>query len=231
MVTHVSFDADDTLWEFDRVMRAAMQDVLRHLREAHPDLPAAQALTVDEVVAVRQRIGGQAGESPLSLRELRELAFTATLEELGRPDQAFASRLCDVFFDGRSALVEPYDDVMPVLDELAERYVLGVVSNGNADLDRGSLRGRFSFRVHAHAHGVAKPDPGLFEVVFAETGCSPGELVHVGDDLALDVAGAQAAGVYAVWLNRHDLPNPTAVRPDAEIHSLAELPALLEELA
>jgi HAD superfamily hydrolase (TIGR01509 family) len=230
VITHVSFDADDTLWEFERVMRASLEHVLHDLRAAHPDVPAVQRMTIEDLIAVRARFDAPDGPPASSLQELRRLAFVATLQELGRPDEELAARLTQRFMDGRSELIEPYDDVVPLLEQLAGRYVLGVVSNGNADLERCALRGRFAFRVHAHEHGVAKPDPALFEVVFAETGCRPDQLVHVGDDLALDVAGAQAAGVHAVWLNRVGLPNAGPVRPDAEIRTLAELPGLLERL-
>jgi hypothetical protein len=42
-----------------------------------------------------------------------------------------------------------------------------------------------------------------------------------------DVKGAQAVGIRAIWMNRHQLPNKTNVQPFAEITSLAELPEVL----
>ncbi|HOS95070.1 MAG TPA: hypothetical protein PLQ54_17275 [Armatimonadota bacterium] len=69
-----------------------------------------------------------------------------------------------------------------------------------------------------------------------------GELVHrtdgvddpmraeamVGNSPESDVAGAQAVGRVAVWLNREGLPRERGPEPDAEIRSLKELPRLLE---
>jgi FMN phosphatase YigB (HAD superfamily) len=63
---------------------------------------------------------------------------------------------------------------------------------------------------------------------------------HVGDSLASDVAGARMAGLGAgVWLNRNDAGRPARqdadpatsadARPDYEITSLSELPALLAD--
>jgi putative hydrolase of the HAD superfamily len=54
--------------------------------------------------------------------------------------------------------------------------------------------------------------------------------VHVGDSLEHDVAGAQAAGWKAVWLNRDGVPNGTGLRPDAEIASLHELDTVVDAL-
>ena len=51
------------------------------------------------------------------------------------------------------------------------------------------------------------------------------EAVYVGDDLLLDVQGAQRAGLRAVWMNRVGKRNeiPHLVEPDAEVTSLDEL--------
>jgi putative hydrolase of the HAD superfamily len=54
--------------------------------------------------------------------------------------------------------------------------------------------------------------------------------VHVGDGLDTDIAGAQAAGMKAVWINRAGIPLPEGYSPDAELASLAGLDALVTEL-
>ena len=51
--------------------------------------------------------------------------------------------------------------------------------------------------IDSHVVGVAKPDPRIFEVALARAGAGirPSEVVHVGDMLSTDVAGARAAGI------------------------------------
>lgn len=61
-------------------------------------------------------------------------------------------------------------------------------------------------------------------------GVEPSSIVHVGDSVEHDVAGAQAAGLRAIWLNRRGLPRPAGPVPDGEISSLADLPAAIEKL-
>jgi FMN phosphatase YigB (HAD superfamily) len=53
--------------------------------------------------------------------------------------------------------------------------------------------------------------------------------VHVGDSVLSDVEGAHAAGLVAVWLDRHGdaWPPPPGVH---RITSLTELPDLLTEI-
>ena len=47
---------------------------------------------------------------------------------------------------------------------------------------------------------------------------------HVGDNLTTDIAGAHAAGIAGVWLNRERRRRaPSDPRPDLEISSLDDL--------
>jgi FMN phosphatase YigB (HAD superfamily) len=54
--------------------------------------------------------------------------------------------------------------------------------------------------------------------------------VHIGDHPTDDIAGAQRAGLRAIWYNPQGKPWDADHRPDAEIASLAELPMLLRTL-
>ncbi len=73
--------------------------------------------------------------------------------------------------------------------------------------------------------GHPKPAPEIFRAALALAGCSPRQVLHVGDSLRDDVAGARAVGVVPVLLCRE----PTAQAPAGvtTISSLAELPGLL----
>jgi putative hydrolase of the HAD superfamily len=66
----------------------------------------------------------------------------------------------------------------------------------------------FHAMISAHAHGRSKPDPALFHIACRELGCAPEEVVHLGDDIELDVRGAREAGLHAVWINRASNPWP-----------------------
>lgn len=217
----VSFDGDDTLWHFDTVLRAALARTLDEIRAVFPDGRADQH-TVDHLIAARRAAEPATGVRDLA--SLRRLGFESTLAELGHEDPALVERLADAFVTHRSSLIEPYPDVMPVLDTLGRDHVIGLITNGNADPEVSVLAGRFSFRVYARDHGVEKPDRALFDAALELAGCEPHELVHVGDSLRCDVAGARAAGVGAVWLNRNDEPVPDGV---IAIRSLVELPGIV----
>ena len=59
-------------------------------------------------------------------------------------------------------------------------------------------------------------------------GSQPKEAIFVGDSAEFDMAGAQAAGIPTVWVNRHQRPwTGPGPPPTRQIRALAELPQLL----
>jgi putative hydrolase of the HAD superfamily len=115
----------------------------------------------------------------------------------------------------RAAFSEPaawsvFPEVEATLERLASAGMrLGVVSNWDSGLPRllerlGLARWFETLAVSALA-GVEKPDPALFERALADLGADPGRTVHVGDVPELDVAGARAAGIHPILLDRRVL--------------------------
>ena len=78
--------------------------------------------------------------------------------------------------------------------------------------------------------GVAKPDPAIFGIALDALGVpANGTVLHVGDSLRYDVAGAQAAGLQPVHLDPHGFcPAPEGHR---HLRTLAELAAELTALS
>ncbi|MBM3146735.1 MAG: HAD family hydrolase, partial [Actinobacteria bacterium] len=120
-----------------------------------------------------------------------------------------------------------------VLAALAARYRLVVATNADdsdaalvlAALARVGLDRHISAVFSSADLGVQKPDRRFYESMAERLGVRPADMVMVGDSYANDVAGAAAAGLRTVWLDRYRRPRPHPPAADAEVRSLAELPA------
>jgi len=77
-------------------------------------------------------------------------------------------------------------------------------------LDRCGLTALVTSLVTSEEVGVAKPSAAIFEAALTRVGARAAEAVMLGDAWAADIAGARAAGIRAVWLNRRGLPSPDA---------------------
>jgi putative hydrolase of the HAD superfamily len=217
----VTFDADQTLVDFEAARKKALDAALAQLRRR---LPAAAGLSGADLQATRDQVADELGPTA-RMEEIRRVAFRRTLEQLGAPDLALADELTDLYLDARFRAMRLYDDVLPALASL-DAYSLGLVSNGNSYPECVGLARYFKFVFFAHDHGVRKPDRAFYEAVLAAAGCGAGELIHVGDSIENDVVAAQALGIRAVWVNR-GRKRYVASGAWAEIHSLADLPDVL----
>jgi HAD superfamily hydrolase (TIGR01549 family) len=223
----ISFDGDMTLWDFEKVMRNSLAHTLDELREHVPGNKCAD-LTVDRMIEIRNTVAEELKGKGVALEWIILEAFRRTIAAIGSDNHKLAAHLNSVYLKHRFENIELYPDVLPTLDSIAGRHVLGLVSNGNSHPDRCGLRGRFSFVILAQNVGVEKPDPAIFQAACREACCSPEQLMHIGDSLATDVEGARRAGAVSVWLNRDRIPNHTDIRPDHEIHTLIELEDFLD---
>jgi len=222
----ILFDLDDTLWPIAPVILQAEDSLFAWLREHAPRV--AERFTIDGLRRARMALLASQPEFHLDLGKLRRAGLHAAFAEAGE-DGAKVELAMLQFFAARNA-VTPYDDVLPGLDRLRGRVLVGSISNGNADLKAIGLSHHFKVSVAAHELGVAKPDAAIFLEACRLLDVAPEDAVYVGDDVLLDVQGAQRAGLRAVWMNRNGsrLHLEHGVVPDAIVRDFGELLAWLE---
>ena len=225
-ISTISFDGDMTLWDFWQVMRHSLKYTLAELQRQRPT-PRVLKLTIDEMIAIRDQFAEEVKGKIWNLEELRLRAFERTLEYVGSPDKELAAHLNAIYRKHRFEDIELYPDVIPTFDVLASQFKLGLLSNGNTYPERCGLEGYFAFVVFSQDVQIEKPDRRIFEITAERAGCELAQMLHVGDSLENDVAGARNAGAHSVWLNREGTPNDTEIRPDYEVASLTEIPTIL----
>lgn len=215
------FDLDDTLWPIGPVIAAAELSWHAWLAEHAPEV--ARRYTIAELRARRMALLEDQPELATDLYRLRRLGLEAAFAEAGE-DPAHIDGAMRHFHVLRNA-VTPFDDVPAALATLRGLLRLGVITNGNADLEVIGLHHHFEVTLHSARFGRAKPDPAIFLAACEAMGVAPRDAVYVGDDLRLDVQGAQGAGLRAVWMNRDGGAAPLAagIAPDAICGSFDEL--------
>ena len=221
----ITLDLDDTLWPVRPTLVAAEKVLAEWLRANAP--ATAQNTPPPAMLALRAEVAAEHPHWAHDLSAIRLETIRRALKKHG-DDPALAERAFDVFFEARHAVVL-YDDVLPALARLAARYPLVALSNGNAELHRVGLDRFFADSVSARLHGVAKPDPSNFQAACAAAKAAPHRVLHLGDDLDTDVAGALAAGLHAGWICRPDGAHANEP-PHADAHRFATLADVADAL-
>ncbi len=221
----ITFDLDDTLWDNRPVLYAAEQTLFNWLVDNYPRIG-----DIHDVVSFRQMRLNLAREredlrhhmTRLRLESLRLLA------EMAGYDHSLVKPAFEVFIEARHAITL-YEDVIPALEKLREDgFLLGALTNGNANVKRLGLDHLFDFSFSAEDAQAAKPDPTMFHMVLEQAGINADQLAHVGDEAETDIYGALNAGAFAVWMNRLGHAWHAENAPHAEIRNMDELLTLAE---
>jgi putative hydrolase of the HAD superfamily len=126
-----------------------------------------------------------------------------------------------------------FPDVDQVLNTLRGRgYQLGIITNGSrasqrAKIQAAKLDSYMDVILVSEEEGIKKPDPAIFLRAAEQLNVAPGACLFIGDHPDLDIMGAQAVGMQAVWVPRH-LPWPAGQAQSCHIvTTLAEIMHLL----
>jgi len=257
----VLFDLDNTLVMEDEATFAAVRSACavasRHAGAPTDALFAALPLVAERLwkespaLAYTDRMGiwwgeGLWGEFRGENAELQALhdfvpgfrarVWREALAAVGVSEEALAVEVAETYRTVRRGrqLVDPEADAL--LSALARDHRLALVTNGAPDVQREKLAGTtlaryFGAIIVSCEVGFGKPDRRIFETALDRIGAKADETVMLGDSLARDVAGAHAAGIRAVWIDRHLWAGEEGPAPDVRIESLSELPAALAALA
>ena len=222
----LTLDLDDTLWPVWPAIERAEHKLHAWLTQ-HADATARRF----DVAALRGLRAAVATENPHwghDFTRMRRESLARALTLAG-DDPALADQAFEVFFAARNC-VELYADVRPALEALARRWPIVALTNGNADLQSIGLADHFIAMVSAREFGIAKPDARIFHEACRLANAAPHDVLHIGDDWLLDVAGAHAAGLCSAWVRREGDTStpPGTARADCVVRDLNELVAWLD---
>jgi len=241
----VLFDLGGTLLHYEQlpdkpieqVNSAALQALVKAAVQAGGKVP-------DVGLAIRAvgRMGAamEARARRTHLANTAETIIQEGLEAVGvrLPPNAWDAAIAAYYASISAGVTPAAGDAPAVLARLTQQgRGLGLVSNTfwapalhDSDLARFGLLDYLPVRVYSCAVGITKPHPAIYRQALDALDVAPAEAVFVGDRLDVDVAGPQKIGMRAVLLvNPHQVEEDPEVVPDAQIHTLEELPPLLEE--
>lgn len=235
LIETLFLDLDGTMLDWSR-LREAIRSTCEGLSVAHPGLDALEIEKVNDAVwdTYWPEIELDWYRGDLDNDELGLEAWRRTFERFGLHDAELLQATTDAYHRAERGGHTLFDDVVDTLAEARAAGIrLAVVTNGPSGAQRAKLEAlgidRSFDAVFVSAEvGAAKPERAIFDFALAELDADAATAWHVGDLLDKDVAGAHAAGIRGIWLNRlgEQIRAGDAI-PDLEITSLRELlPAL-----
>jgi len=227
----ITFDLDNTLWDVDSVIRKAETSLRAWLLDQVPDVVANYSPAV--MAELRTQLLSEKPEWRHNLSRLREELLYLAMQRSGygeREARRHARRAFTVFLDARHQ-VEFFEGALEVLELLARDFVLGALTNGNADFRKLQLDRFFSFGYSAATVGVGKPAPDIFHAALRHVNARAPEAIHVGDHLEDDIRGASEVGLHTIWVNLKEEVRPTdAAEPTHTVPRIDHVPRAVQDI-
>lgn len=225
------FDLDDTLFDHQHCARAS----LHALHDSHACLQSRSFEEIEHAHAgLLEELHREVTLGRLDIDTARRERFRRLFQSVG--GRASETLIRDAAAEYRRVYVAARRSVAGAAALLAhtrERAAVVIVSNNVLEEQQHKLRHcgldvLIDALVVSAEDGISKPDPAIFLRALARADSTPETAVMVGDSWAADVAGARAAGIRAVWFNRHGLARPEVADDVVELRSLEPVEAALE---
>jgi len=226
MIEFLFLDLDDTILDFHKAERIALSKTLQHFGIEPTEHVLNRYHLINKSCWERLEKGELTRDQVLLRRY--ELLF----EELGMTRDAAA---VTAHYSENLAIGHYF---LPGAEEavayLSKKYRLFLASNGTASVQAGRMTSANLYRFFERSFisqdiGFNKPSLEYFHRCFAQIpDFDPAKAMMVGDSLTSDIQGGINAGIKTCWVNPGHKTGH--IKPDYEIESLSQLPALLESL-
>ena len=201
MYTHILIDLDDTLWDFRKNSKIAMQEIFNdyELINYYDSFESFYCIYMEKNHQLwEQYAKGEVTKDFLSLER-----FLYPLRIVGNEDVELAKKMGDDFLHRTAMQSNLVDGALEMLEYLRSKgYILSIISNGFVEvqytkLRRSGLLPYFSNVFLSEEVGYQKPDVRFFQAVLERLEARPTECLVIGDNLQTDIQGAENANINA----------------------------------
>ncbi len=191
--THLFFDADGTLFDFNTSEKKALENTVRRMCGVwKPEL-------ADLYHQQTKKTWMELEKKLITLEKLKTLRFERFKEVSGLDFDV--AEISKVYIDFLSQSDDLFPGTVELLEELYKKYTLVLVTNGITSVQRGRVKTTdtekyFKAIVISEEVGVAKPDPKFFQIASEQSGNPAKEnILMIGDSMTSDMQGAKNYGI------------------------------------
>ncbi len=227
--THIFFDLDHTIWDFDKNAEEALHELYAIHRLQEIGLNSAE-LFIETYTRNNHRLWAEYHVGKITKDELRDARFKQTFLDLGVHPDVIPEGFEDEYVQLCPTKTNLFPHAHETLEYLQAKYTLHLISNGFREssemkIGRTGIGKYFQHVIISEIVGVNKPDKAIFEYALNLAGAVKAESLMIGDSLDADVRGALNFGIDAIYFNPFNQPKPDDV--PVQVMNLKELTLLL----
>lgn len=227
-ITHIFFDLDHTLWDFEKNSSEAITELFDDFN-LHEKI-----LSLPDFLADYQKINavywmkydrGEIDKHTVRYGRFYDIFSQHKIEN----HKLFAEKFADKYLELAPTKKNTFPFALDVLTYLKKKYRLNIITNGFKEVQSVKMRitnleSYFDLVLCSEDAGVNKPHPKIFNMAMEIAGAIPNESLMIGDSFESDILGAQNVGMKTIHFN----PKKETKKSELlEIHCLSELKNLL----
>ena len=204
-ITHVFFDLDHTLWDFDKNSSLTFNKIFKL---NNIDIELKDFLKIYEPINFNYwKLYRQERIDKESLRYNRlSDTFNALNFDI---KSSMINKLSEQYIYHLSTFNNLFDGATEILDYLFPKYQLHIITNGFKEVQQGKLNNAhidhyFQTVTNSEMVGVKKPNPKIFNHALSQARATIEGSVMIGDNLEADIFGAMDVGLEAICFNYHN---------------------------
>jgi len=142
------------------------------------------------------------------------------------------NKMCKTLLDQRCTILPSARETIEALKHKGMK--IGLISNGdNDELSHhlGDLIELFDATIISESARAYKPDSKIFQAALEKLETKPEEALFIGDNLRIDVKGANETGIRSVWYNKNGTRPEDGIKPHftiTNINDILEIVKLLD---
>jgi len=202
-VTHLFFDLDHTLWDYETNATLALQHVMQQF-ELHQHIEEKKFLHAYK--QVNEKMWHQYNLGKIDRSDIQKYRFAEILRLLNVVIPYQPLELHECFVARCCAQPHLMPGAMEAMHYLNEKYSLSIITNGFDEPQAAKLKASridhfFDVVVTSETTGARKPDKSIFHHAMAQVNSLPANSVMIGDNPNTDIRGGESAGMRTIFYN------------------------------
>jgi putative hydrolase of the HAD superfamily len=226
---HLFFDLDHTLWDFERNSEET-------LRELFEELAMQEVIKVDFPIfmqcfrKINHALWNAYNQYQTDRKTIRTQRFELIRKELDCPPSEVFEQMNLAYLDRCPQKPHLIPHSVEILEYLQKDYILHIISNGFEEIQKQKMQSSgilhfFAEIVTSESTQYRKPNKEIFEYALSKIKTSKEGTLMIGDNLTTDIAGANNAGIDAIFYNPEQIIHNEQVT--FEVISLKDIKAIL----
>ena len=204
IIKMITFDLDDTLWDNMPTITKAEIDTRKWIENQVGSIDWG---TFEDFLDIRETLIKDDASIAWDISKLRKEIFRIKLDHI-QPESLRDEIVEGAFelFISKRHEVTFYEGVEGAIQKLSEKYILGVLTNGNADIYKFDIGRYFKFSISSLEAKDSKPNRAHFDEAIKQVdGVRFNNILHIGDHQINDILAAFNLGIETLWFNNKDM--------------------------